>query len=80
MSVLDCGCGEATITLGLAEAVLKGRVVGVDVEKDSFAAARCHAASNLSGRINMQFIAAFSTVSGNSYGIWMGMKKPLLGK
>jgi ubiquinone/menaquinone biosynthesis C-methylase UbiE len=30
MVVLDCGCGKATITLGLGEAVPDGRVVGVD--------------------------------------------------
>jgi cyclopropane fatty-acyl-phospholipid synthase-like methyltransferase len=28
MIVLDCGCGKATITLGLARAVPDGRVVG----------------------------------------------------
>jgi len=56
MAVLDCGCGEATITIGLAEAVPNGRVVGVDVEMDSFAAARCHAAST--GRNNLAFTVA----------------------
>jgi ubiquinone/menaquinone biosynthesis C-methylase UbiE len=45
MAVLDCGCGKATITLGLAEAVPAGRVVGVDLEEGSLAAARCYAAS-----------------------------------
>jgi SAM-dependent methyltransferase len=35
MVILDCGCGEATITMGLAEAVPAGWVVGVDLEKDS---------------------------------------------
>src|SRR6516164_10351473 len=29
--VLDCGCGTGTITLGLAEAVAEGHVVGVDL-------------------------------------------------
>jgi len=56
MAMLDCGCGEATITLGLAEVVPNGRVVGVDIEKDSFAAARCHAAST--GRNNLAFTVA----------------------
>ncbi len=32
MSVLDCGCGPGSITVGLAEAVAPGAVVGVDVE------------------------------------------------
>jgi SAM-dependent methyltransferase len=40
MTVLDCGCGEATITLGLAEAVPDGRVVGIDLDKDDLVAAR----------------------------------------
>ena len=56
MSVLDCGCGEATITLGLAEAVPNGRVVGVDVEEGRFAAARRHASST--GRNNLVFTVA----------------------
>jgi methylase of polypeptide subunit release factors len=39
MTLLDCGCGEGTITLGLAEAVPEGRVVGVDLkQRDLFAA------------------------------------------
>jgi SAM-dependent methyltransferase len=32
MTVLDCGCGPGTITIGLAEVVTSGTVVGVDVE------------------------------------------------
>ncbi len=31
MALLDCGCGPGTITVGLAEAVAPGLVVGVDV-------------------------------------------------
>jgi SAM-dependent methyltransferase len=45
MVIFDCGCGEATITMGLAEAVPAGWVVGVDLEKDSLATARRDAAS-----------------------------------
>jgi SAM-dependent methyltransferase len=56
MAVLDCGCGEATITIGLAGAVPTGRVVGVDLEKERFAAARCYAASI--GRHNLAYTAA----------------------
>ena len=32
MSLLDCGCGPGSITLGLAEAVDPGLVTGIDVE------------------------------------------------
>jgi SAM-dependent methyltransferase len=32
MALLDCGCGPGTITVGLAEMVASGSVVGVDVE------------------------------------------------
>src|SRR2546430_12815483 len=32
MTLLDCGCGPGAITLGLAEAVAPGQVVGVDRE------------------------------------------------
>jgi SAM-dependent methyltransferase len=56
MAVLDCGCGEATITLGLAEAVPDGRVVGIDLDKAKLLAARCSAA--LIERGNLECIVA----------------------
>ena len=56
MAVLDCGCGEATITMGLAEVVPDGRVVAVDLDQDSFAAARCYA--EWIGRNNLTFVVA----------------------
>jgi len=31
MNLLDCGCGPGTITVGLAEAVAPGQVIGVDL-------------------------------------------------
>jgi SAM-dependent methyltransferase len=43
--ILDCGCGKATIALGLAEALPAGRVVGVDLAEDGLADARRYAAS-----------------------------------
>ena len=45
MAILDCGCGDAAIALGLAEALPAGRVVGVDLDKDSLTTARRYAAS-----------------------------------
>jgi ubiquinone/menaquinone biosynthesis C-methylase UbiE len=66
MVVLDCGCGEATIAMGLAESLPAGRVVGVDLETDNLAAARRYAASI--GRANLAWAAAdgrrlpFSTI------------------
>jgi SAM-dependent methyltransferase len=45
MVVLDCGCGKATIAIGVCDAVPAGRVVGVDIEEDSLADARRYAAS-----------------------------------
>jgi ubiquinone/menaquinone biosynthesis C-methylase UbiE len=32
MRVLDCGCGPGSITLGLAELVTAGEVIGIDIE------------------------------------------------
>ena len=40
MVVLDCGCGEGTIAIGLSDAVPAGRVIGVDLNADSLAVAR----------------------------------------
>lgn len=37
--VLDCGCGPGTITVGLAEAVAPGKVVGVDASAGQVEAA-----------------------------------------
>ena len=56
MTVLDCGCGEAAITFGLAEAVPDGRVVGVDLDEGSLVTARRSATSIEQRRL--AFIAA----------------------
>ena len=56
MMVLDCGCGKATITLGLAQAVPGGRIIGVDLDKGCLATARGHA--NLLGRENLSCTVA----------------------
>lgn len=36
MRLLDCGCGPGSITLGLAEVVAPGQVVGVDIELSEY--------------------------------------------
>ncbi len=40
MAVLDCGCGPGSITIGLAEIVAPGEVVGLDIEPRQLEAAR----------------------------------------
>jgi SAM-dependent methyltransferase len=40
MKLLDCGCGPGSITLGLAQAVSPGEVVGIDLEPRHIDAAR----------------------------------------
>ena len=34
MSLLDCGCGPGTITLGFAEALAPGIVTGIDIQSE----------------------------------------------
>ena len=55
-SVLDCGCGVGTITLGLAEAVSEGHVVGVDLDLSGLKGAQ-RAAVSL-GQQNVSWIGA----------------------
>ena len=44
MSLLDCGCGPGTITIGLAEVLAPGRVVGIDLYEPRLEQARALAA------------------------------------
>jgi SAM-dependent methyltransferase len=53
MHVLDCGCGPGSITVGLAEVVASGEVVGVDIEPSQVALARAQAAQR--GCTNIRF-------------------------
>jgi ubiquinone/menaquinone biosynthesis C-methylase UbiE len=53
MHVLDCGCGPGSITIGLAEVVAPGEVVGIDIEPSQITFARTHAAQQ--GRTNIRF-------------------------
>ena len=56
MIVLDLGCGQATISMGISETVPNGRVVGVDIDRDDLAVGRRDAAAM--GRGNLAFAAA----------------------
>jgi SAM-dependent methyltransferase len=44
MTLLDCGCGPGTITLGLAEVVTPGLVTGIDLDQQSIDSGRANAA------------------------------------
>ena len=53
MRLLDCGCGPGSITLGLAEAVAPGPVVGVDIEPNQYRSVWSQTAKR--GGINLHF-------------------------
>jgi SAM-dependent methyltransferase len=56
MTLLDCGCGPGTITVGLAKAVVPGRVVGIDLEESQFETAQQIARER--GATNIEWKAA----------------------
>jgi ubiquinone/menaquinone biosynthesis C-methylase UbiE len=56
MKVLDCGCGPGSVTLGLAQSVAPGEVIGTDLEQSQLAIGRKAAAA--SGVSNVRFEAA----------------------
>jgi SAM-dependent methyltransferase len=56
MTVLDCGCGPGTITLGLAQLVAPGQVTGTEIEEAQVALARRNAANRKV--MNVQFETA----------------------
>jgi ubiquinone/menaquinone biosynthesis C-methylase UbiE len=56
MLVLDLGCGRATISIGIAETVPNGQVIGVDIEQGDLSVAYRDAATV--GRGNLAFTAA----------------------
>jgi len=45
MNLLDCGCGPGTITLGFAELLAPGEVLGTEIEETHVAVARANAAA-----------------------------------
>lgn len=56
MSLLDCGCGPGTISIGLAEAVAPGSVIGIDIDKGQIELAR--SAAQQRGLTNLRFEVA----------------------
>ncbi len=56
MSLLDCGCGPGTVTVGLAQTVTPGAVVGIDIEPSQIEAAQAHATEQ--GVANVRFDVA----------------------
>jgi SAM-dependent methyltransferase len=53
MHVLDCGCGPGSITIGLADVVAPGEVVGIDIKPSQITLARTQAAQR--GLTNIRF-------------------------
>jgi SAM-dependent methyltransferase len=51
MRVLDCGCGPGSITVGFAELVAPGEVVGIDLAEEQLARARRLAEQRQAGNI-----------------------------
>src|SRR5262245_38433254 len=54
LSVLDCGCGPGTITLGIARAVQPGAVTGVDFGISQIARATDRAAADAVANVNFR--------------------------
>lgn len=60
VSVLDCGCGPGSITLGIAALVAPGRVVGVDFGSGQVERARSGAARAGAGNATFQSADCYS--------------------
>lgn len=64
VSVLDCGCGPGSITLGLAARVGRGQVIGMDLApspiKRALASARRHQVSNVRFGVGDGYALPFS--------------------
>jgi SAM-dependent methyltransferase len=60
MRLLDVGCGPGSITLGLAEAVSPGEVVGVDVQAAQVEQARTLAASKELGNVRFEAASVYA--------------------
>lgn len=54
LSLLDCGCGPGSITMGFAEKLFPGKVVGIDIQGEQLAYARKVAAEKKISNIEFQ--------------------------
>jgi ubiquinone/menaquinone biosynthesis C-methylase UbiE len=59
MRVLDCGCGPGTITIGLAQAVAPGQVVGIDIEPGQIEVAQALAAEQQVHNVSFQVASVY---------------------
>lgn len=60
LSVLDCGCGPGSITLGIAEAVYPGNTVGIDFGESQIAHAKAAVSGTSRGNVSFQAAACYS--------------------
>jgi ubiquinone/menaquinone biosynthesis C-methylase UbiE len=60
MSVLDCGCGPGTITLGIASAVAPEAVTGIDDGESQIETARSNAAARHVENVTFQTASCYS--------------------
>jgi ubiquinone/menaquinone biosynthesis C-methylase UbiE len=60
VSVLDCGCGPGSITIGIAERVSPGRVVGVDFAESQITEARAFTSTRSLNNVSFQVADCYS--------------------
>ena len=60
MTLLDCGCGPGTITIGLAQTVAPGQVVGIDIEPSVVARARVLGREHGVSTVHFQVASGFA--------------------
>jgi ubiquinone/menaquinone biosynthesis C-methylase UbiE len=60
LTVLDCGCGPGSITVGLAEIVAPGRVTGIDTDAAQIERARAEVAARGASAIEFQTASVYA--------------------
>ncbi len=84
MQVLDVGCGPGSITLGLAEVVAPGEVVGIDLQATQIAQARASAAKRAVANVRFEVADAYrlpfqahSFDAAFAHGVLMHLREPV---